>query len=154
MPRGLSTANKVIEFIEEECRIPEGPDVGRPVKLRPWQKDILRQIYDNPHGTERAIISFGRKNAKTTLAAFILLAHLVGPCSRRNAQLYSTAQSQDQAAIVFGAAVKIIRMNPVYRSSSKLDSTLRNYTALALCVARTRPPRLSPVRQLRILRFQ
>jgi phage terminase large subunit-like protein len=106
MPRGLSTADKVIEFIEEECRIPEGPDVGKPVKLREWQKQCLRDIYDNPHGTERAIISFGRKNAKTTLAAF-MLAHLVGPCSRRNAQLYSTAQSQEQAAIVFGAAVKI-----------------------------------------------
>jgi phage terminase large subunit-like protein len=109
-PRGLST--RVIEFIETECRIPEGPDVGQPVRLRPWQKEILQAIYDNPHGTERAIISFGRKNAKTTLAAFILLNHMVGPCFHRNSQLYSTAQSQEQAAIVFGAAVKMIRMNP------------------------------------------
>jgi phage terminase large subunit-like protein len=110
--RGLSTADKVIKFIETECFIPDGPDVGQPVRLRDWQKDCLRAIYNNPRGTERAILSFGRKNAKTTLAAFILLAHMVGPCARRNAQLYSTAQSQDQAAIVFGAAVKMIRMNP------------------------------------------
>jgi phage terminase large subunit-like protein len=114
-PRGSSTivkASDIIDFIETHCRIPEGPDVGEHVRLRQWQKECLVEIYDNPHGTERAILSFGRKNAKTTLAAFILLAHLVGPKARKNAQLYSTAQSQEQAALVFDAAVKMIRMSP------------------------------------------
>lgn len=54
----------------------------------------------------------GRKNAKTTLSACLLLLHLVGPEARENSQLYSGAQSRDQAALLFTAAAKMIRLNP------------------------------------------
>lgn len=94
------------------CRIPEGRDVGKPVRLRDWQRDELRRIYDNPAGTRRAILSFGRKNGKTALSSFILLLHLVGPEARPNSQLYSAAQSRDQAAILFALAAKVVRMSP------------------------------------------
>ncbi len=92
--------------------MPEGRDVGKPVKLRKWQCDELRKIYDNPAGTRRAIISFGRKNGKTALAAFLLLLHTCGPEARPNSQLYSAAQSRDQAAILFALAAKTVRMSP------------------------------------------
>lgn len=92
--------------------MPEGRDVGKPVKLRAWQREEIKRIYDNPHGTRRAIISFGRKNGKTALAAFLLLLHLCGPEARANSQLYSAAQSRDQAAILFSLAAKIVRMSP------------------------------------------
>lgn len=82
------------------------------MRLREWQRDILRRIYDNPVGTRRAIISVGRKNAKTALAAFLLLLHLVGPESKPNSQLNSAAQSRDQAAILFTLAAKTVRMSP------------------------------------------
>jgi phage terminase large subunit-like protein len=82
------------------------------VTLSDFQKVIVRGIYDSP--TRRAIVSFGRKNAKTTLAAFLLVLHLAGPeaHARPNSQLYSAAQSRDQAAIVFALAAKIIRLSP------------------------------------------
>ena len=86
--------------------------VGQPVKLRDWQRREVTRIYDNPHGTRRAIISFGRKNGKTALAAFLLLLHLCGPEARANSQLYSAAQSRDQAAILYGLAAKIVRLSP------------------------------------------
>lgn len=107
-------AQKVIKWIEDYCRIPEGPDVGQRVRLRPFQKKIITRIYDNPAGTRRAIISVGRKNAKTTLAAFLLLCHIAGPeaVDRRNSQLYSSAQSKEQAGVIFELAAKIIRMSP------------------------------------------
>jgi hypothetical protein len=72
----------------------------------------IRKIYDNPAGTRRAIISFGRKNAKTTLAAFLLLLHTCGPEARPNSQLNSAAQSKDQAAILFKLAAKVVRLSP------------------------------------------
>ena len=78
-PPGPVSAADVIAFIETVCFVPEGKLVGQPLRLQPWQKDILRAVYDNPCGTRRAIISLGRKNAKTTLAACLLLAHLCGP---------------------------------------------------------------------------
>lgn len=85
--------------------------MGKPVRLRDWQRAEIRRIYDNPHGTRRAILSFGRKNAKTTLSAFILLLHLVGPESRPNSQLFSAAQSRDQAAVLFALAAKVVRQS-------------------------------------------
>jgi phage terminase large subunit-like protein len=91
--------------------VPEGGQVGRPVRLRCWQRDVILGIYDGKPPARRAIISFGRKNGKTALAAMLLLAHLVGPEARRNGQIYSAAQSRDQAAIVFSLAAKMVRMS-------------------------------------------
>jgi phage terminase large subunit-like protein len=109
----MTRAERNIKWIEDYCVIPEGKDVGKAVVLREWQKDEIRKIYDNPHGTRRAIVSFGKKNAKTTLSAFLLLLHLSGPEAKRNSQLVSTAQSRDQAAVLFELAAKIVRMSPV-----------------------------------------
>lgn len=104
--------SKVIKWIERRCIVPEGRDVGKPLKLREWQKREILRIYDNEHGTRRAILSFGRKNGKTALAALLLLVHLAGPQRRLNSQLYSAAQSRDQAAILFSLAAKIVRISP------------------------------------------
>jgi phage terminase large subunit-like protein len=114
----MKRGNRNIKFIETYCRIPEGPDIGKPVKLRPWQKREIRKIYDNPSGTRRAIISWARKNAKSSLAAFLLLLHLCGPeaRNRKNSQLYSAAQSREQAALIFNLAAKIVRMSADLRS--------------------------------------
>lgn len=84
--------------------------VGKPVKLTPEQKRWLRDIYDSP--TRTFILSMGRKNAKTTFAAFLLLLHLVGPEAVPNGHLFSAAQSRDQAAILYALAAKIVRMSP------------------------------------------
>lgn len=110
MGKRLSRGEGNARWIEQHCRIPEGKFVGQPVRLRPWQRKIIKGIYDS--STRRAIISFGRKNAKTTLSAFLLLLHLCGPEARRNSQLFSAAQSRDQAGILFALAAKIVRMSP------------------------------------------
>jgi phage terminase large subunit-like protein len=77
-----------------------------------FMKDDFRAIYDNPHGTRRAIISRGRKNAKTTESAMILLVHLCGPEAKPNSQLFSAAQSREQAGVLFSLAAKMVRMSP------------------------------------------
>jgi phage terminase large subunit-like protein len=107
-------AADVITFIHRNLRIPDGPRVGQPLILESWQQAELRAIYDNPAGTRRAILSRGRKNAKTTTAAALLLAHLCGPPARDkpNSQLVSAAQSRDQAGLIFFAGCKMIRLNP------------------------------------------
>ena len=108
--KGMSRGTDNIRWIEEWCRIPEGRHIGRQVKLRPWQRRIIRGIYDNKPSTRRAIITFGRKNGKTSLAAFLLLLHLCGNEAKANSQLFSAAQSRDQAAVLFSLAAKIVRM--------------------------------------------
>lgn len=74
-------------------------------------REDFEAIYDNPHGTRRAIISRGRKNAKTTESAMIVLLHLCGPEAKPNSQLNSAAQSRDQAALLFSLAAKMIRLS-------------------------------------------
>lgn len=111
-----SIGDQSIRWIQDHCRIPEGKDVGKEVVLRDWQKKEICRIYNNPAGTRRAIISFGRKNAKTTLAAFLLLLHLCGPRAKPNSQLFSAAQSRDQAAVIFALAAKIVRLSPTLRN--------------------------------------
>jgi phage terminase large subunit-like protein len=104
----------VIRWIQTNCWVPEGGRLGQRIELEPWQKTELLRIYDNPVGTRRAILSFPRKQGKTTLAACILLVHLIGPeaARRPNSQIYSAAQSRDQAALIFALASKMIRINP------------------------------------------
>lgn len=110
--RSPTRAERNIAWIERFCFIPGGKDIGKPVRLRPWQKRDLKKIYDNPSGTRRAILSFGKKNGKTSLAAFLLLLHLAGPEAVRNSGIPSTAQSREQAGILFDQAAKVVRMSP------------------------------------------
>ena len=98
-----------IHWIESLLVVPEGRDVGKPIVLREWQREILRGAYDST--TRRVIISYGRKNAKTALAAMLCLLHLAGPEAKPNSQLYSTALSRDQAAILFSLASKMVRFS-------------------------------------------
>lgn len=124
-PGKLSRAERNISWIEKHARIPEGKDVGKPVRLREWQRAEIRKIYDNPAGTRTAIISFGKKNAKTTLAAFLLLLHLCGPEAVQNTQLPSTAQSKEQAAVLFKLAAKIVRLSPTLNPVLIIRDTLK-----------------------------
>lgn len=121
----MTRAERNIEWIARHCCIPEGKDVGKPVVLRDWQKNEIRKIYDNPNGTRTAIISFAKKNAKTTLAAFLLLLHTAGPEAVRNGQLVSTAQSRDQAAVLFQLAAKIVRMSPTLDAVVSIRDTVK-----------------------------
>ena len=69
----------------------------------------------------------GRKNAKTTLSACLLLAHLCGPPARNrpNSELYSAAQSRDQAAIIFTLATKMVRLNPLLTQTVRVQETAK-----------------------------
>jgi phage terminase large subunit-like protein len=96
--------------VEQFCRVPEGRFVGKAVKLTGEQRKWIKEIYDTP--TRTFILSMARKNAKTTFSAFLLLLHLCGPEAKHNSQLYSAAQSRDQASILFALAAKMVRMSP------------------------------------------
>lgn len=119
----MTRGDRNIAWIERHCIIPEGKFVGQPVRLAEFQKRVIKGIYDTP--TRRAIISFGRKNAKTTLSAFLLLLHLCGPEARENSQLFSAAQSRDQASILFALAAKMVRMSPDLASVVTIRDTAK-----------------------------
>lgn len=119
----MTDGERNIAWIEEYCFIPEGKLVGQPVRLTDHQKRWIRSIYDSP--TRLFILSMARKNAKTAISAFLLLLHLAGPEAKANSQLYSTAQSRDQAAILFALAAKVVRMSPDLQSVVQIRDTAK-----------------------------
>ncbi|MEN1927599.1 terminase TerL endonuclease subunit [Luteimonas sp. MJ250] len=108
----MTRAEAVCQFIRRYCVTPDGAQVGQPLVLAEFQKEFIRAVYDNPHGTRRAYLSVSRKNGKSGLVAALLLAHLVGPEAKQNAQLVSGAMSREQAAIVFRAASQMVQLSP------------------------------------------
>jgi phage terminase large subunit-like protein len=130
---GLNRALDNIRWIEKMCVVPEGKDVGKPMFMRPWQRQELVNIYANKKGTRRAILSFARKNGKTAIAACLLLLHLCGPEHRVNSQLYSAAQSRDQAALLFGLAAKMVRLNPRLNSTQGGAVQVKEATKTLFC---------------------
>jgi phage terminase large subunit-like protein len=125
----LSRGERAIAWIEDVCAVPEGALVGQKVKLRQWQQTEIKRIYDNPAGTRRAILSFGRKNGKTALASFLLLLHLCGPEARPNSQLFSAAQARDQAGLLFNLAAKMVRQSAALNEAI----VVRDYAKELLC---------------------
>jgi phage terminase large subunit-like protein len=147
-----SRAERVIAFIEAYGKVPEGSKVGSPIVLAEFQKQFIRDIYDNKAGTRRAYLSIARKNGKTALIAGILLAHICGPEARLNSQIISGAMSRDQAALVFALASKMISLDPRLQavcktipSGKRIIGLSKNVEFKALAADGTTAHGLSPV---------
>ena len=148
----MTRGEKVIAFIETYCKVPEGKDVGKPVVLAEFQKKFILDIYDNPHGTRRAILGIARKNGKSALIAGIMLASIIGPEAQLNSQVVSGSNSRDQAALVFNLACKMIQLNPALQdkariipSGKKIIGLSKNVEYKALAADGTTAHGLSPV---------
>lgn len=148
----MTRGERVIAFIHRYLRVPEGARVGQPIELADFQRRFILAIYDAPRQVRRAYLAIARKNGKTALIACILLAHLVGPEARTNAQLVSGARSREQAAVVFSLAAKMVHLSPelskivrVVPSSKRLIGLTMNTEYRALAAEGTTAHGLSPV---------
>lgn len=103
---GRTRAERLVNWIEG-LTVPSGQHAGRAFKLRPWQRAIIRDVYRVDRRGKRvvrlALLTMGRKNGKTGLAAALALAHLCGPEAVRGGQVLSGAADRAQAAIVYNA---------------------------------------------------
>jgi phage terminase large subunit-like protein len=120
MPR--SKQPTIEGFAKTYCLHTKGRFAGQPFELLPWQKKILKDIFEtlNSDGTRQyrtAYIEVAKKNGKTQLAALIGLYMLV--CDREpEAEVYSCAVDREQAGLCFKAAKSMVQANP--RLSSKV----------------------------------
>lgn len=116
--RNVARAQAVIDFIES-LRVPEGQHAGQPLRLRDWQRAIVRRIYEPARKAGDRLLrlvrtfvySVAKKNGKTPLIAALVLAHLCGPEAVLNGQLYSAAYEREQAAITFRYARQMVEMD-------------------------------------------
>lgn len=132
--KSLTRGEKVIAFVEKFCRAPEGGLLGKPIKLLPFQRQFILDIYDNPAGTSRAYLSMARKNGKTALIACLLLAHIVGPEAYQNSRIVSGAQTRNQAAEVFNYAWKMVMQSPELSKIIKPTPSEKKLTGLPMNV--------------------
>lgn len=112
---GLSRAGRVIAFIED-LPITAGKLAGSNMSLRPWQREFIEAVYaENADGLRpirTAVLSMGRKNGKTQLAAALALCHLMGPEAEPRGEIYSAALTRDQAAKLFQEMCAILAAHP------------------------------------------
>jgi len=128
--------------------------MGSPIKLREWQKDIFRNVLakdeDDNYRQRLNIIGTPRKNGKSATGSLFALFHLF--LGVRGGEIYSLASDKDQARIVFGDTRKMVEANPelmemvklyrdaielpstgsVYRVRSSEDSTAEGYSPTAI----------------------
>ena len=107
----LKRWEKVVAFCED-LTVTSGSEAGRKLKLRPWQKEFIRAVYrENEKGirpVRTAVLSLGRKNGKTQIAAALSLCHLSGPECESRGEVYSCANDRFQASKIFSEMVALI----------------------------------------------
>ena len=106
---------RIIRFCEMLI-VPDGKLAGKRIVLSEEQKKFFLAVYGprTPEGVRivrEALLSMGRKNAKTATIAMLVLVHLCGPEAIMNAEIYSVAFEIDQAAQVFKYAANMIYAN-------------------------------------------
>ena len=134
-PTKWTRAERMMAFIERECKVPEGKLTGSPMVLLPFQRAFVRAIYDNPAETARAILSVARKQGKTGLVAPLLLGHIIGPEAKKNSQTVSGAMTKEQAGLLFVALYKIATQNP--EMMKRLKATMPSKQALGIATGVT-----------------
>lgn len=114
-PKRLTFGNDVIEWIEENCVLPTGENIGQPFLLMDWQKEWIRELYrtDGEKLQYRwALLGVPKGNGKSPLAAAIALYHLLGDPDIQDPWVVVAAASDKQADIVFDAAKRMCEMSP------------------------------------------
>lgn len=109
--KGLFRVGRVVAFLED-LAITSGTLAGTKLKVRPWQRAFLENVYAQDESGRRpvrtAVLTMGRKNGKTQLAAGLALCHLAGPEAESRGEVYSCANDRFQAGKIFSEMVAII----------------------------------------------
>jgi phage terminase large subunit-like protein len=130
-----------IRFIEAFCRHSKGVWAGKLVVLSPWQAFIKWCVYgwkrrrDNLRRFRVAYEEVARKNGKSTDAAGAALVGLVAD-GEQGAEVYVAATKRDQAKIVHGEAVRMVKRSPELRA---VVQTLRDNLSVAATNSKCEP---------------
>lgn len=128
-------------FIETFCRQSRGKAAGQPVKLRPWQRGILNELFtlrdDGKRKHQTGLLGLPRKNGKSTLGSGIALYLLVAD-GEMGASVFSCAADRQQARLVFDEAKRMVLADPdlasiltVYRDAIEFPKTQSVYRVLS-----------------------
>jgi hypothetical protein len=104
---GRVRRTRAVRFIEDYLLVPKGTGAREPVRLRPWQVDLVRTVLAD--GVRQGLVSLPRGNGKTTLAAMLAVWGLFdGP---EGAQVLTVASDERQAGSS-GTQRRMIELDP------------------------------------------
>ncbi len=142
--RGLHFSEKaathVLEFFTY-LRHSKGEWAGREFILEPWQQFLIWVLFGwlRADGTRRfrtAYIEIARKNGKSTLGAGIG-AYLFFADDEPGAEVYTAATKRDQARIVHGEAIRMVKASPslrcrigIFKDNLHIESTNSKFEPL------------------------
>lgn len=102
-----SVAARAQRWIERYLRIPTGHNAGQLMRLAPFQREILKAIYDDGRG---AFVSLPAGNTKTTLLAAVALERV---CRGDDyAEVDVVATKQEQAGRLVDVAKRMVEHSP------------------------------------------
>ncbi len=99
---------RVLAFVEDYLRVPKGTGARQPVRLRPWQRQLVAGMFADPR-PRQGLLSIPRGNGKTALAAF-LAAYALFADDVEGAQVLCVASDERQAGHVFNAVRRMIEL--------------------------------------------
>jgi len=135
-------AGVAVNFFERVLTHVKGEWAGQPLRLQPWEKQIVRDVFgwkqeDGTRCYRTVYVEVPRKNGKSTLAAGLALLLLFAD-GEPGAEVYSAAADRDQAAIVFDLAremtdgsLLLAREAQTFRRAIVVPGTLSTYRVLS-----------------------
>jgi phage terminase large subunit-like protein len=118
-------ADKAVKFMERYALV---SSTGKRMKLLPWQRDLVEQLYGNRNKSgsrqyKRAILSMAKKNGKNQIAAAICLYELYGS-GTPSPFVVSASTARENASQLHREIAYSIRNNPKLLKLAKItDST-------------------------------
>jgi phage terminase large subunit-like protein len=100
---------RCIAFCERYIVVPKGTGARKRLKLRPWQRDIVRGVLDEPR-PRQGLVSIPAGNGKSTLAAAVGLYGLLAD-GVEGAQVLVVASDERQARIIFNTARRMVELD-------------------------------------------
>ncbi|MER5638432.1 terminase large subunit [Kitasatospora sp. NPDC002227] len=114
-----SEGYRVVKWIEQFCYL-TGSFAGQRFRLLKWQRELLIDAYELRQVEEgrwirkhrMAVVCIARKNGKSTIAAAIMLYHLIADKADSQRQIIAAANDRNQARMVFDAAKQMVNASP------------------------------------------
>jgi phage terminase large subunit-like protein len=100
----------VARFASDYIRVPRGHGVRRPLRVRPWQRELIAATWDQRPRPRVAGWMLPRGQGKTSLTAVLALFELLA--GAEGAQVVVVATDERQAGLCFRAASRMVELHP------------------------------------------
>jgi phage terminase large subunit-like protein len=118
----------VARFATDYVRVPRGHGVRKPLRVRPWQRELIAATWDQRPRPRLAGWMLPRGQGKTSLTAVLALYELLAGVE--GAQVVVVATDERQAGLCFRAASRMVELHP------DLDSRVQVYADQLVVPAR------------------